>query len=137
MLLLSGCRPQPSRGPGQAERALCVWNLRRIAVSAILYAQEHQERMLKARGGRDALLQLDPYLQGKSVAAACPETGKAYVFNTALSDHPRPPTGVRAATPVFKDAEPHSDGTVTVAFLDGHVKKVPGAQAAALGGTFR
>lgn len=116
---------------------MCVWNLQRIGISSVIYAQEHHDQMLQAQNGMAAMRLLEPYLQGKNVAFSCPQSAKRYLFNIALSKRTRASIPLRASTPVFKDAVPHEDGTVTVAFLDGHVKRLPAAEADALGGVFR
>lgn len=54
----------------------------------------------------------------------CPATGFSYLFNTAInglrySEVPNP-----ASTILVRDAVPHSDGLITVAYVDGHVVRI-------------
>lgn len=53
----------------------------------------------------------------------CPFTGHNFTFNTALNGH-HLTEYFGSNTPLFYDTQPHSDGLITVAYLDGRVARV-------------
>jgi hypothetical protein len=125
---------QPKRDP--AKIAACWSNLKQLGTGALMFAQDHKQVFPKAAHFAAASQQLQPYIRNTGVFA-CPENGKAYLFNTQLSGANLASIKEPAKTPIFKDSKPHVDGSVAVGFVDGHVKGCSGAEAAKLGGTWK
>src|SRR4051794_11786270 len=121
LLAAALCRAQ-AQSP-DAERQ-CLVHLKQISAAAQLYAADHEGKLPKAANFKVFNQQIQPYLRN-SKTAVCPSTGKAYLFNTALSgaavkSRPNP-----SATPLVRDGVPHADGSMGLGYLDGHARRLP------------
>ncbi len=101
----------------EADRRTVMSNLRQIALAALMFAEDHDDRLPDASRFRD---DIRPFLRNDSVYGRPREAGSDLLEWLALSgfalhDIPRP-----AQTPLGLIAWP--PGEVQVAFVDGHVK---------------
>lgn len=100
-----------------ADRMTVMSNLRQIALAALMFAEEHDDRLPDASRFRD---DIRPFLRNDSLYGRPRETGSDLfewlaLSGFALHDIPRP-----AQTPLGLVAWP--PGEIQVAFVDGHVK---------------
>ena len=116
--------------------APCVDHLKRLATASMMYAQDHGSKFPTAANGKLAYEQVKSYAQDPGIDN-CPAGGKIYLFNTDLSGVALASVKAPADTPLFIDPAPHSDGTVGIAFADGHVKRFPTVNARRYGGKFK
>jgi hypothetical protein len=120
MIALPLVRAQQSGQPDNNTR--CLSNAKQVALAALMYAQDYDERLPPMKSAAQTQNLLNPYLKNKTLFT-CPATQKPYVFNTRLSGMNTAKIAKPASTPLFCDAQAHGDGKWTVAYTDGHVKR--------------
>jgi prepilin-type processing-associated H-X9-DG protein len=121
---------------GSPSQAVCVNNLKQLSLGTLMFVQDHNQKYPAGAGFAAIGKQLLPYVKNTGLLR-CAASGKDYQFNTRLSGVSLRSVKNPDKTPLFRDAAPHADGSMNVAFADGHVKRFPASQAKALGGAFR
>jgi hypothetical protein len=105
----------------QISEALCTENAHRLVNAVLSYAQDHDEILPPMDTDSAIETALFPYTHSRSVFL-CPITHQFYQFNRALSRVSlaaiRPNFGT---TELLRDARPHPDGKITIAYMDGYV----------------
>lgn len=112
--------PAFARAGGKARETKSLSNLRQLALSAVMYAQEHDERLPAIKTTAD----ITKLLSIPSVVLVSPCTNEPYAFNyyfsgRSLGSIPEPQIRI-----IFYEKNPGPDGMRCVAFLDGHVELV-------------
>jgi len=133
--------PLMAAGRGKAEQASCQGNMKRLALSAMMYAQDNGE----ALPTENWVEEVTPYVNNTQLLR-CPAAGEAmpaYGLNEKLIGLAMPAITEPANTVMFFEKDP-ADGTnvggpeklvarheggVNIAFADGHVKWMPLDQA--------
>jgi hypothetical protein len=123
-----GCGKKPAAksaaagGPaasGGAAPTECMPNCKVIVLAALAYAQDHNETMPTTTDPAAFEKDVAPY--AKNLSLVCPETGKAYKLNPAVSGK-----SLNACmNDVFlTDTAPHASGRVTSCLVSGVCKQV-------------
>lgn len=106
-------------------------NLKQITAGLLLYAQDYDEVLPPIKDPASVKQLIQPYL--KNVADFTnPITHQLYQVNLILSAHKLKDIPDPAAMVLFYEDSPAPDNTRGVAFLDGHVKRIPETQWPAL-----
>ena len=116
----------------QAQGTSCVSNLKQMALCSLMYAQDYKETFpSKSVEIHKALL---PYCKNAAIFS-CPQTKKAYTFNSAVRGKKLASIKSPATTVLIYEGTDNKlsfvhDGKAGVAFADGHVKLIDAKEAA-------
>lgn len=130
---LSGCSREGGSSRSRGSAASCSSNLKQFALATLMFGNDFGYRLPQAGSSTEFAKAIMPYLKDPSLLT-CPETGKPYLWNTALSGK----TSSSATGQVMlKDAVPHKDGKVYVAFPSGIVQGLPATDSRVTSGAFK
>jgi prepilin-type processing-associated H-X9-DG protein len=118
---LCGC----GAGGPTAEQASLA-NLEEIALAVQAFLADNQDTMPDVTVTSEAMTVLEAYVKTRDVFWR-PETDEMYMLNPDLAGVHLVNVGDPALVAVFYEASPASDGSVGVAFLDGHVARLSAA----------
>ena len=87
-----------------------------------MYIQDYDERVPTFATDSEMREKLLPYAQNQTLYQ-CPETAAFYHFNPEISGHRTTEYATPALVETLRDSVLHSDKTITMAFLNGSVKR--------------
>jgi len=139
--MAAGCSRGKTKAAGRPGAASygrpssCQANLKAIATATVMYSVDYS-RLPQAARFTDFWGALGPYLklQTQGVSMICPETRQRYLLNTAISGRQM---ASAANLPMLRDAAPHADGKVYVAYPSGIVMQVLPTDPRLAGCTFK
>jgi prepilin-type processing-associated H-X9-DG protein len=108
------------QAPGDTQ---CLSNTKQIAIGLLMYIQDYDDTLPPMKSTASVQTAIFPYIKNKAVFT-CPVTKKGYVYSAALGKKKMAQIKAPASTVMLKDAVPHPDGMTTVAYLDGHCKRI-------------
>jgi prepilin-type processing-associated H-X9-DG protein len=108
----------------KARETSSVSNLKQIAIAVLMYTQDYDENFPPMSSAASAEKALLPYIKNKDVFVS-PLTGEPYRPNPALSRKSLAALEKPAETVLYYEASPAQDKTRGVAFVDGHVRRIP------------
>ena len=121
--------PDPPADADPAQTSLS--NLKQIGLGLMQYVQDYDEKLPPMKSAAVAKKALSPYVKNDSVFQN-PQTHEPYLPNTSLSGRSLATFERPSDMVIYYEASPAPDGTRSVVFLDGHVKRIPEAQWPAL-----
>ena len=107
-------------------------NAKQIAVATMMYCQDYDEMFPAGKTTAVVKPKLMPYIKN-SAAFIDPTSGKEFVYNAALDKFPLAALKAPAQSVLFYSPKIHTDGMFTVAFTDGHCKRVAKIPALSVG----
>lgn len=114
-----------------AAEAASASNLKQIALAFTRYTQDNDEKLPPMQNAAITKKAIFPYVKNDNVFQY-PQTHEPYLPNTSLSGRTLASFDSPSAMVIYYEAVPAPDGTRGVAFLDGHVKRIPESQWPAL-----
>lgn len=108
-----------------------VRSLKQLSLGLIQYVQDYDENLPPMKDAATVKKALLPYVKDKQVFVQ-PDTQRPYKVNTSLSKRSLASFNDPATMVIFYEDAPDADNMRAVAFLDGHVKRIPEAQWPAL-----
>jgi hypothetical protein len=105
---------------GQSLEERCTANAHALVNAATQYALDHDEHLPPTRSERAFEMALLPYVKDRSVFL-CPATHLLYRLNPAVSNQTLAAIADFGTAKLLRDARPHPDGEITIAYLDGYV----------------
>lgn len=115
----------------QSASQTSVRNLKQLSLGLLEYAQDWDETLPPMNDAATVKKTLLPYVKSEQIFLQ-PETHRPYKANTSLSKRTLASFKDPATMVVFYEDAPDKDNTHAVAFLDGHVKRIPESQWPAL-----
>lgn len=119
--------PVFSHARGNARTTQSVSNLRQLALALQMYAQDNKNKLPVLKTPADMKKALGGYLGGSDQMFISPHTGEPYAPNPAISGKTLAAFANPESIIVFYEKTPGPDGSRCVAFMDGHVEVVQGA----------
>lgn len=118
---------ESARVQGEETQVSTVSNLKQVAMSLLMYTEDYDEVLPPMKNPETAQVALIPYVKSESLFLQ-PDTHQPLQPNPLLSYRPVAAFEAPADTPIFYEATPLDRGgsrTRAVAYLDGHVTRVP------------
>ena len=100
-----------------------VDRLKQVALAAIMYAQDYDEKLPPMKSAEAAKEALKPYVRSEEIFVD-PTSKKPFKANAALSGKQLSQIEQPGETILFYEAQPGADGTRAAAFVDGHVARL-------------
>jgi prepilin-type processing-associated H-X9-DG protein len=120
LLICAGITLFALKNGAQSSALNCTNNARQLVTAILNYAHDHNETLPPTTPPAAFQTALMPYVPGHS-AFLCPSTNLPYAINPNLSGVSLASISDWGNTVLLRDAQPHSDGEYTVAYLDGYV----------------
>ncbi len=98
-------------------------NAKQLALATLMYVQDYDEMFPAGKTTAVIKPKLMPYLKNPPIFID-PVSGKDFVYNAALDKFPVAALKTPAQSVMFYSPKIHTDGMYTVAFTDGHCKRV-------------
>lgn len=116
---------------GQSLSQMSVSNLKQLDLGLLQYMQDNDEYLPSMKDVATVKKAIYPYLKSDQIFLQ-PETKRPYQPNASLSKRSMASFNDPATMVVLYEDAPDAANTRAVAFLDGHVKRIPEAQWPAL-----
>lgn len=113
-------------GPGTQMEAASVKNLKQLQMGIAMYTQDWDSVLPNLQTASAAQNCLKVYIKSPLIFVT-PDTNQPYLPNAALSGKKLASIPNPNSTVLFYEPEPMSDGTRAVAYVDGHVLRIPEA----------
>ena len=114
-----------------AQKASSQSNLKQLALGVMMYAQDHDEKLPPMKSAAALKKAIMPYVKSETVFTD-PNGDKAYMANPSLSGKSLASIANPAEIALLYEAEAGPDGSRSVAFVDGHVKRLTASEWATL-----
>jgi hypothetical protein len=108
----------------RARNSASVSNLKQLGTALLIYAQDYDERLPPVADAGSARELLNPYVKNEQIFLQ-PATGRPYEPNPVLAGRSLAEIDVPAETVSFYEPEAAPDQTRGVAYVDGHVQRLP------------
>jgi hypothetical protein len=115
--------------PDASQRSLS--NLKQISLGLLMYVQDNDEILPPLQNPAVIKKALLPYVRNEQLFVQ-PKTHRPYRPNASLSHRSLASVKDPAAMVIFYEDAPDQNSTRAVAFLDGHIKRIPESQWPAL-----
>jgi len=115
----------------QEDEAASVSNLKQLGLAMSQYMQDSDEKLPPMQSAAVTKKAIFPFVKSDDVFQY-PQTHEPYLPNTSLSGRSLASFNSPSDMVIYYEAVPAPDGTRGVAFLDGHVKRIPESEWPAL-----
>lgn len=117
-----------SQAKESAKETATLSNAKQLALGFMMYMGDHDDVFPYVHSTASAFRQIEPYTKNTEIQRTLNPNGGRILFNTALAGVPSTSLENPAETVLLYEDTPWPDGKRTVAFADGHAKRLDAAE---------
>lgn len=117
-----------SQAKASAKETATLSNLKQLALGFVMYAGDHDDVLPYVHSTASAFRQIQPYTKNEEIQATLNPNGGRVLFNMALAGVSMTSLESPTETVLLYEDTPWPDGKRTVAFADGHAKRLDASE---------